>query len=74
MQWQSVKSSNIDAAAYDPESQKLSVRFKGGSVYHYAEVPPEKADGLLNADSPGAYFAENIKRHHEHTKEERSDG
>jgi hypothetical protein len=69
-----VKSSNVDAAAYDADGRRLSVRFKGGGIYHFADVPPEKADGLLNADSPGRYFAENIKGQHEHVREDKSDG
>jgi hypothetical protein len=44
----------------------LEVEFKGrkggqGSVYQCFDVPPSKWAGLLQAPSPGGYYAEHIK-------------
>lgn len=55
------KSSQIDCCAHDPETNKLSVRFKSGATYHYAGVPAEHHEGLMNAESPGKYLNEQIK-------------
>lgn len=60
--WQPLASSNLDAMRYDPTRELLLVRFKGGAVYAYEGVPADIATGLAEADSPGRYMAENIKR------------
>jgi Zn finger protein HypA/HybF involved in hydrogenase expression len=61
MNWQSVKSSNIEALAYDPEKKILSVRFIKSGIYHCLDVPQNIFDEFLNAESVGKYFAERIK-------------
>lgn len=64
---QSVTSSNIQAAGYDPESQVLTVHFKNGSRYRYRNVQPQKwAEFSATFDgrdgrSAGRYFAVHIK-------------
>lgn len=60
-QWVPVASSNIDAVMYDEDSRTLSVRFRSGSVYSYADVDPQVADELVKAESPGRFFNQNIK-------------
>lgn len=55
------KSSHIKAAAYDPLSKALVVRFDAERSYHFRDVPADVVDHLQKAKSPGAYFAKNIK-------------
>ena len=58
-----VKSSNIDAIAYDEKEQRLTVRFKSGSSYHYADVTPDEHQKFLGAESKASHFARHIKPH-----------
>jgi hypothetical protein len=59
--WHYVSSSNIDAFAYDPETQELRINFHGGRVYKYFRIPPEMAEGLATASSPGGWFWQNLR-------------
>ncbi len=56
-----VSSSNIHAIGYDEPKRVLAVEFKSGSIYHYADVPPELAIDLVNAESIGRFYHANIK-------------
>lgn len=56
-----VKSSAIQAVAYDVEDKTLTVRFKQGAEYDYYDVPKEKFEGLLKAESVGKYFNKYIR-------------
>jgi len=57
-----VKSSQIEAIGYDAGSKTLAVRFKGGSVYHYDDVPAEVHAALAKAESVGSHFHANVKK------------
>lgn len=74
MNLQPVTSSQIHAVGYDPASQTLAIQFKSkngpGSVYHYADVPPEQHAALVGAESIGKHFGQNIKGRYQHTKQE----
>lgn len=59
-EWSSVESTNIDAVRYDTSQEQLFVRFKNGKTYSYDNVPPDEAEALYHASSPGAYLRENI--------------
>ena len=59
--WQSVASSVIDAVAYDGASRTMKVRFKGGAVHHYHDVPPEVPDEMISAPSAGRHFHDMVK-------------
>lgn len=61
MKLQDVESSNIEAAGYDPESKEMQVRFRGGSLYSYGNVPKSTYDGFLASESKGSFFHGNIK-------------
>jgi len=61
MQFQGVRSTNLAAVGYDPDSQELVVMFTNGNRYLYPDVLPEHAEGLQSAESPGTYFANEIK-------------
>lgn len=55
-----VKSSSIASVGYDSAAQFLYMRFHGGTVYKYFEVPQPVFEALLNAPSRGAYANSHI--------------
>jgi hypothetical protein len=63
-----LKSSNLATCDYSAETRTLSVTFKSGGTYSYANVDEATYQGLLSAASPGRYFAENIKETFSFTK------
>jgi len=56
-----VESSNLVSVGYDPAAQILEVEFKSKKIYRYHKVPQQIFDGLMAADSKGAYFAAHIR-------------
>jgi hypothetical protein len=57
-----VESSNIHSVGYDDETQTLHVRFKSGNkTYVYEDVPKSEYDNMLDAESVGRHFHNNIK-------------
>ena len=54
-----VQSSNIEEIGYSDDS-KLLVRFKGGKVYEYADVPADLFNEFRAAQSVGSFFHKNI--------------
>lgn len=73
-----VDSSQIAAVGYDQAGKVLAIQFKAkagpGSVYHYADVPPEVYQGLLAAESAGKFFGSTIRGKFEFTKQEPGNG
>jgi hypothetical protein len=63
-----VKSSNIEAAGYDPATRTLTVKFRNGGVYHYHDCHQHHFDGLCSAESPGSYLHAHIKGSFAHKK------
>ena len=61
MDRQTVSSTNIASVGYEPVSSILEIEFHSGGVYQYERVSPTLAQNLVNAESPGRFFAENIK-------------
>jgi hypothetical protein len=51
----------IHSFSYHEDDRRLIVRFVGGRVYSYAEVPAEIAKGLASAPSRGRYFGEHVR-------------
>jgi hypothetical protein len=62
MEFTKVESSMIDEVAYQSGSELLFVRFKNGSLYSYEDVPKHLFDELLNSESKGKFFTNNIKK------------
>ena len=56
-----LRSSNLSNAEYNEETRQLTIEFKSGTTYTYADVDEATYASLLTAPSPGAYFAANIK-------------
>jgi len=65
---QEVKSSNISHIEH--KGTTLTVRFKSGATWHYADVPAHVHHELVNAESIGGYFARHIRPHYKGTKHE----
>jgi hypothetical protein len=55
-----LQSSLVASIAYLSDAT-LEVEFCRGTVYRYFEVPRSVFDGLLRADSAGAYFNRHIR-------------
>ena len=60
MRRQPVSSSVIRSVGYDPGTAVLEVEFRSGDVYRYFAVPPSVHRGLVEAESPGAFFNRTI--------------
>lgn len=61
-----IVSSNLEAAAYNPATKKLVVKFKNGTRYRYSDVSPELyADFAATFDgtgaSAGSFFSKQIR-------------
>lgn len=84
--WENVESSNLRRVAFvgtpQPESVAeemepaqqpgtLYVEFHDGRAYRYLEVHRETYEELLEAESVGAYFAREVRPHHQFEKVER---
>lgn len=59
-----VTSRHIAAVGHDPMTNTLTVQFRNGATYEYEDVPRERYEVLLGADSAGTYLHGVIKRHH----------
>lgn len=65
MEMTPLRSSNVAAAGYDPETRELHVEFAGGSTYVYSDVDAATAAGLMTAPSPGKYLNMHVKDAHD---------
>ena len=63
-----VVSSNLSAAAYDPQESYLYVWFHSGALYRYDGVDESIYLQLLSAASKGRYHASNIQRYYSYTR------
>ena len=60
MKRQPLRSSVLRSAGYDPATAELELEFISGDVYRYFAIPPSLHLALLEAESPGAFFNQNI--------------
>jgi KTSC domain len=65
-----VKSSNISSIGHCPDTNTLAVEFKDGAVYHYHNFLKAAHSALLNAESIGSHFHQNIKNQYKYTKQD----
>ena len=56
-----VESSVIRSVGYEKETSTLEVEFHSDKVYRYFAVPHSVYDGLMTADSVGAYFNQRVR-------------
>jgi KTSC domain len=62
LDWHPVVSSNLREVAFVPDTGTLYIRFKDNATYAYAGADNGLFLGLLDAASPGSYFAKYVKR------------
>lgn len=60
-----VKSSNLQSLGY---GSGMFVRFHGGSMYRYPDVPKELYEQGLKAESVGKWFSTEIRGQYRHEK------
>jgi hypothetical protein len=56
-----LQSSMMTFVKYDDDGCELDITFTSGKTYRYLEVPVEIYEGLLDAESKGEFFNDNIK-------------
>lgn len=62
--WVDVDSSDLKAVCFVPGEKRrgrLFIKFKKDQIYFYEEVPKSTYKALLNSESKGKYFYQNIK-------------
>lgn len=67
MDFKPVRSSNVESVHHDSATNVLHIKFKGGSVYRYEDVPAGKYADMLAAKSIGGFVHANIKGQHKHS-------
>ena len=64
MNWLTLESKMLSAAAYDDSKQILYLRFRNtGQVYRYFDFPAANHQAFLSAESSGRYFRYSIRDH-----------
>jgi hypothetical protein len=59
-------SSTLASAQYHSRRRWLDLEFQSGEVYRYFQVPAECYQELLDAESKGRYFNQNIRNRFAH--------
>lgn len=63
MQRAPVDSSNIAEVGFDAATKTLEIAFKGGGVFQYVGPDTDQLHkGLMESESKGKYFNQNIRR------------
>jgi tyrosyl-tRNA synthetase len=57
-----VESTSLASVGYHAETRTLEVEFQHGGVYQYFDVPHDEYEELMDAQSHGKSFADNIKK------------
>jgi hypothetical protein len=68
MKMQSLDSSSLAAAGYDPSHNQLDIAFRHGGLYRYFGVPRRTYRALLHAESKGQFFTGQIRGHYRFQK------
>jgi KTSC domain len=61
MQRTAVDSTTMRSVGYDAAEQVLEIEFTSGAVYQYVDVPAAIFDRLMQAESKGRYFNDEIR-------------
>ena len=56
-----VDSTTMRSVGYDSAQQILEIEFTSGAIYQYLEVPATVFDKLMQAESKGRYFSQEIR-------------
>ena len=68
MKLKRLESEMLLAAGYDQKSHILQVVFRTGGTYRYKDVPSDKYDEMMNAESIGQYMHKNIIGHYQYER------
>lgn len=60
-----VTSTSIAGLGYHARLQVLEIAFRSGAIYRYFGVPRPVFEALINADSKGRYFSQEIRNRFE---------
>lgn len=61
MRRERVESSVIRSVGYEQETATLEIEFHGDRIYRYFAVPKAVFEGLVGAESVGAFFNEKVR-------------
>ena len=67
MELKKVESSNIESVGFDA-SGELFVKYKGGTLYKYKNVPEKLVEDFMKAESKGKFMNSQIKNKYEYEK------
>jgi len=59
--WQPLESKMFAAAAYEPTTRTLYLRFRSGEIYAYFDFSEDDYQAFLQAESRGRYFLSHIR-------------
>jgi hypothetical protein len=57
------RSRALQDVGYDAGTRTLRVRFRGGGLYDYLDIPPEIFDVLLGSEHPWTEFGPHVLEH-----------
>jgi KTSC domain len=63
-----LRSTSLNAVAYQNQSAVLELEFRSGAIYHYRAVPAQVYQEFLRAESKGRYFNQHIRNRFTFTK------
>lgn len=69
-----VKSSNIKSIGHNFLTKNMEIEFNGGNIYRYKKVPRHVFKDMLNSDSKGKFFWQNIRFDYPYKKYKDKDG
>ena len=74
VEWHILQSTMLRAVRYYPASRELRVRFSGGAIYRYVDVPQSIVDVLIDPQqpSPGRFFNHHIRDVFDYDEDRRS--
>lgn len=58
--WTAIESSLLSSIRYSIDAT-LELEFRSGAIYRYFDVPQTVLEGLIAAESKGAYFNRNVR-------------
>lgn len=62
------RSGALAEVGYDPATRTLRVRFRGGGLYDYRDVPPEVFEGIIRAVHPWSLWQDHITESYDYDR------
>jgi len=66
--WRDMPSTAVEFANYDPAQHVMLVKYRGGGLYRYFEVPQEEYEAYRASRSKGKFVNERIKPNYNYAK------